>query len=76
MCERTGSPAVLPWALLPSCGFCAAPCLFPSIPALAAGLALHLVWFVGCATLIPTGGPPLVIEATYVMRALQVGLAI
>ena len=46
-----------PLGLLPSFGFRAAPWLFLSITALAAGLALHLVWFVACWQLIPTGRP-------------------
>ena len=48
---------VSPSALLPSFGFCAAPWVSPSITALATGLALRLVWSVGCEKLIPTGRP-------------------
>ena len=47
-----------PWALLPSLLFCAAPWVFPSVPALGAGLAIHLAWFVACETLIPVRVPP------------------
>jgi len=46
-------PGVIPWALLPSLFFCAAPWLFPPMGAVAAGLAIHLAWFVACEKLIP-----------------------
>ena len=43
---------VFPWALLPSLLFCVTPWLFPSIPALGTGLALHLAWFMACEKLL------------------------
>ena len=42
-----------PWALLPSLLFSASPWLFPDFAPVAAGLALHLGWFVACESLIP-----------------------
>ena len=47
-----------PWVLLPSLFFCATPWLFPSIPALGAGLALHLAWFMACEKLLPSAKSP------------------
>jgi ferredoxin-NADP reductase len=45
-----------PWALFPSLLFCAAPWVFQSAAAVAAGLALHLAWFAACERLIPATG--------------------
>jgi ferredoxin-NADP reductase len=42
-----------PWALLPSLLLSASPWLFPDFAPIAAGLVLHLGWFVACETLIP-----------------------
>ena len=52
-------PAVaFPWALLPSLFFCATPWLFPSIPELGAGMALHIAWFMVCEKLLPRAESP------------------
>ena len=45
--------AARPWALLPSLLLSVSPWLFPDFAPLAAGLSLHLGWFVACETLIP-----------------------
>lgn len=47
-----------PWVLLPSLFFCVTPWLFPSIPELGAGLALHVAWFLACERLIPRATAP------------------
>jgi ferredoxin-NADP reductase len=33
------------------------PWIFPSVPGLAAGLALHAIWYLGCEQFWPTSGP-------------------
>jgi hypothetical protein len=46
-----------PWALFLSLLFCASPWLFPSNNALAAGMVLHLAWFIACEKLVPAAWP-------------------
>ena len=46
-----------PWALLPALLLSVSPWLFPALASIAAGLALHVGWFVACETLIPNVKP-------------------
>jgi ferredoxin-NADP reductase len=44
---------VIPWALIPSFALCCAPWVFPTPMDVAAGVGVHVVWFVACEWLIP-----------------------